>query len=125
MIKTDLIGRLGKDCSVNSPNGKQVINFSVAIDIGYGDKKSTLWAECAYWTDKGNIANFLKKGTQVFVSGEPAVRTYQTNDGKTGASLTVRVFSVQLLGGKQETQQQAAPAQQTTANNYSDEDLAF
>jgi single-strand DNA-binding protein len=41
----------------------------------------------------------LKKGTQVYAEGTPEVRTYPKNDGTTGVSLTLRVQSVQLLGG--------------------------
>ena len=44
------------------------------------------------------MAPYLKKGTQVYVEGTPDIRTYTTNDGRNGASLQLRVFSVQLLG---------------------------
>ena len=63
----------------------------------------------------------LKKGTQVYVEGTPEVRTYQTNDGKSGASLSLRVQSVQLLGNKGEGV--GAPAQggysNSNTNSYS------
>ncbi len=57
---------------------------------------------------------YLKKGTQVYVEGTPDIRTYTTNDGRQGASLSLRVSSVQLLGGKTDVQQPAvnAPIQQ-------------
>ena len=42
----------------------------------------------------------LRKGTQVYVEGTPEVRTYQKNDGSFGASLTLRVFNIQLLGSR-------------------------
>jgi single-strand DNA-binding protein len=56
--------------------------------------------ECAYWTDRTAIAQYLTKGKQVFAEGQPEVRTYQKNDGTSGASLTMRVRDVQLLGGR-------------------------
>jgi single-strand DNA-binding protein len=46
------------------------------------------------------VAPYLKKGTQVYAEGTPEVRTYPKNDGTTGVSLTLRVQSVQLLGGR-------------------------
>jgi len=52
------------------------------------------------WTDRTGIAPYLKKGTQVYVEGTPDVRTYTTQDGRNGATLSVRVGSVQLLGAK-------------------------
>ncbi len=105
MIKLQVIGHLGKDCLTNTVNGKNVINFSVAHSERYRDaqgnqKEKTTWVECAYWTDRTAVAPYLKKGTQVFVEGTPEARSYPKSDGTTGVSLTMRVSSVQLLGGK-------------------------
>ncbi|MFT3950081.1 MAG: single-stranded DNA-binding protein [Agriterribacter sp.] len=104
MIRLQVIGNLGKDCVTNTVNGKTVINFSVAHTEKFRDasgqqKDKTTWVECAYWTDRTGITPYLKKGTQVYAEGTPEVRTYTKNDGTGGASLTLRVFSVQLLGG--------------------------
>ncbi|HMF72166.1 MAG TPA: hypothetical protein VK616_11870, partial [Flavitalea sp.] len=52
---------------------------------------------------------------QVYVEGTPEVKTYPKNDGTTGANLTCRVFSVQLLGGKSENSG-SAPSQQNNSN---------
>jgi len=107
MIKLMVIGNLGKDCIVNTVNGKNVINFSVAHTEKFRDssgaqREKTTWVECAYWTDRTGIAPYLKKGTQIYAEGTPEVRTYQTNHGKSGASLSLRVQSVQLLGSRGE-----------------------
>lgn len=107
MIKLQVIGNLGKDCVTNAVNGKNVINFNVAHTEKYRDaqgnqKDKTIWVDCAYWTDRTGIAPYLRKGTQVYVEGTPEVRTYPKNDGSTGASLTLRVLSVQLLGNRGE-----------------------
>ena len=37
MIKLQIIGNLGKDCVVNTVNGKNVINFTVAHTEKYSD----------------------------------------------------------------------------------------
>jgi single-strand DNA-binding protein len=107
MIKLQVIGNLGKDALVNNVNGKSVINFTVAHTERFKDaqgnqKDRTTWVDCAYWTDRTAVAPYLRKGTQVFVEGQPDVRTYTTQDGRNGASLTLRVLSVQLLGSKAE-----------------------
>ncbi|MBS1745463.1 MAG: single-stranded DNA-binding protein [Bacteroidetes bacterium] len=107
MIKLMAIGNLGKDCNVNTVNGKNVINFSIAHTEKFKDsagapREKTTWVECAYWTDRTGISPYLKKGTQVYVEGTPEIRTYQTNDGKSGASLSLRVHSIQLLGSRAE-----------------------
>lgn len=108
MIKLQVIGNLGRDCVVNNVNGKNVINFMVAHTERFKDaqgnqKDRTIWVDCAYWTDRTGIAPYLKKGTQVYAEGQPDVRSYTTQDGKQGTSLTMRVLSVQLLGSRSDS----------------------
>jgi single-strand DNA-binding protein len=107
MIKMQVIGHLGKDCVVNTVNGKNVINFTVAHTEKYRDsqgnnQEKTTWVDCAYWTDRTAISPYLTKGKQVFVEGTPEVRTFTRQDGTSGASLSMRVRDVQLLGGRSE-----------------------
>lgn len=98
------IGRLGKDCEVKTlDSGKSVINFSVAVDIGYGDKKETLWVDCAKWGEKTTVAQYLKKGQQVAVQGEVGLRKW---DG--GATVTLRIANLDLIGGKPEGKESAS-----------------
>lgn len=107
MIKLLVIGNLGKDAVTNVVNGRNVINFNVAHTEKYKDAQGnqvekTTWVECSYWTDRTAVVPYLKKGTQVYVEGNPDVRTYTTADGRNGASLRVMVQSVQLLGSRPE-----------------------
>ena len=121
MIKLQVIGNLGKDCVTNTVNGKNVINFNVAHTEKFRDaqgnqKDKTIWVECAYWTDRTAISPYLTKGKQVFVEGTPEVRTFTRNDGTAGASLSLRVREVQLLGGRGET---GGSSSMTTVESYS------
>jgi len=106
MIKMQVIGNLGKDCIVNTVNGKNVINFTVAHTEKYRDsqgnnQEKTTWVDCAYWTDRTAISPYLTRGKQVFVEGTPEVRSFTRQDGTAGASLSMRVREVQLLGGRE------------------------
>jgi single-strand DNA-binding protein len=47
----------------------------------------------------------------VYVEGTPDVRTYTTADGRNGASLTLRIASVQLLGSRGNGGDSPAPDQ--------------
>ena len=108
MIKLQIIGHLGKDAEVKTlPDGKSVINFSVAHTEKYNEQTKTIWVECAKWGDKTAIAQYLKKGTQVYVEGTCDVRTWESN-GNHGASLQLRVANVQLLGSANGNQAQEA-----------------
>jgi single-strand DNA-binding protein len=105
MIKMQIIGNLGKDCVVNTVNGKNVINFTVAHTEKFRDSQGnnqerTTWVDCAYWSDKTGVSQYLTKGKQVYVEGQPEAKAFQRNDGTPGASLTLRVREIQLLGGR-------------------------
>jgi single-strand DNA-binding protein len=115
MIKLQAIGHLGKDATINTVNGKQVINFNVAHSNTYtnaaGQKiTNTTWVNCSWWTESVKVAQYLKKGQQVFVEGAPSVDTYTNQDRQAVAQLRLRVEALQLVGSSKE-QQHTAPAQ--------------
>jgi len=104
MIKLQIVGNLGKDCIVNEVNGKKVINFSVAHTERFKDaqgnqQERTTWVECAYWTDRTAVAEYLKKGKMVYAEGAPSADPYQNKEGQPAATLRMRVQTIQLLGG--------------------------
>lgn len=103
MIKLQIIGNLGGDCIQKEVNGKNVINFNVAHSEKYKDstgnlKEKTIWVNCAYWTDRTAIAQYLTKGKTVYVEGTPEAEGYM-KDGAVAATLRLRVQNIQLLGG--------------------------
>ncbi len=105
MLKMQIIGNLGKDCIVNTVNGKNVINFTVAHTERFRDsqgnnQEKTTWVDCAWWTDRTGISQYLTRGKQIYAEGTPEVRTFTRNDGSAGATLSLRVREVQLLGGR-------------------------
>lgn len=103
MVKLQIIGHLGQDATVNNVNGKSVINFSVAHSEKFKNKEGievnkSVWVSCAYWTDKTNVVNYLKKGTQVYAEGAPEAKTYRNqNTNEVMPQLSLRVTSIQLL----------------------------
>jgi len=122
MIKMQVIGRLGKDCVVNTVNGKSVINFTLAHSEKFKDaqgvlQEKTIWVDCAYWTDRTAVAPYLTKGTQVYVDGSPEAKAFQRNDGTPGSTLTLRVREVQLLGSKNENSGVSALQSQPASNS--------
>ncbi|MEP6616004.1 MAG: single-stranded DNA-binding protein [Ginsengibacter sp.] len=108
MIKLQIVGNLGKDCIVKEVNGKNVINFSVAHTERFKDatgnqKERTTWVECAYWTDRTAVAQYLKKGKMVYAEGSPEADGYTNKDNQVAATLRMRVQNLQLLGGGTES----------------------
>jgi single-strand DNA-binding protein len=119
MIKLQIIGHLGGDCTTNEVNGKNVINFNVAHSEKYKDSQGnlvekTIWVKCAYWTDRTAIAQYLKKGQLIYAEGTPEAEGYLNKDNQNAASLKMRVFQVQLLGSKNDNQEGSSQP----ASNY-------
>jgi single-strand DNA-binding protein len=109
MIKLQVIGNLGGDCIQKEVNGKTVINFNVAHSEKYKDaqgnlKERTTWVNCAYWTDRTAVAQYLTKGKTVYAEGTPEADGYTNKDGQVSATLRMRVQNIQLLGGNGEVQ---------------------
>jgi single-strand DNA-binding protein len=119
MIKLQIIGHLGKDCATNEVNGRTVINFPVAHSEKFKDAQGnqvekTIWVNCAYWTERPLIAQYLKKGQLVYAEGSPEAEGYLNKENQNAASLKMNVFRIQLLGSKNDNN--SGNSQQN--NNY-------
>lgn len=130
MLKLELIGNLGKDCSTNVVNGSHVINFSVAHSDKIRDQENnliekTVWVDCAYWTEKTGVVNFLRKGQQVYAEGIPEVKTFTKKDGSTGVALTLRVMYLQLVGNSSAEGSQKNAEKDKAENRSTADDLPF
>lgn len=108
MTTVTILGKLGGDVELKDVNGTALAKFSVAQNVGFGDKKSVNWFSVSIWGGqaKSNFVDYLKKGQMVQVVGELSTREY---NGKT--YMEVRSYSCNLAGSPQGGQQQA-PQQQ-------------
>lgn len=105
MLKITAIGNLGSDPELKyAPSGKAVVNFSVACSTGKKDEdgnKVTQWLRCAAWEQKAEIiAEYLRKGSKVYIEGSPSVRSFEDRNGTTQTSLEVTVFQFEFLSSK-------------------------
>jgi single-strand DNA-binding protein len=104
--KAILIGNLGRDAETKfTPGGTAVTKFSVATSRRWKDKQSGEWKEETDWTNivlwqAENLANYLTKGTRVYVEGRIHTRNYDDKDGKKVYATEVVADEVILLGGK-------------------------
>jgi single-strand DNA-binding protein len=100
MVTLTATGTLSRDAEIKTlQDGKKMLVFSIGVNQGYGDKKTTLWIECVKFSEKTAIVEFLKKGTKVLVLGEPTLRHWESN-GKSGTTLQLRLNEIELLGSK-------------------------
>jgi single-strand DNA-binding protein len=104
MIKLQIIGNLGNDAvKKETESGKPFISFSVAHTEKFTSngepKQKTTWVNCTWWTEKLGVLPYLKKGATVYVEGQPEARAWVKDDNAV-AQLTLRVGSLQLVGGR-------------------------
>jgi len=103
--RTEIIGNVGRDPESRfTAEGKQVTSFSVAVNVGYGDNKSTAWYRVEAWEKLAETcAKYVKKGMKVFVEGglkfdkeTGGPRIWESN-GVSKASFELRAYSVRFL----------------------------
>jgi len=104
--KVILIGNAGQDAEVKSTSGgKNVANFSLAINEGFRDKagKSSHrveWVRCVAWNKLAEIAGkYVNKGRLVFVEGRLQTRQYENREGTEKTVCEVVVTTLRVLGG--------------------------
>jgi single-strand DNA-binding protein len=129
---TIIVGNLGRDPEMRyTPSGQAVTSFSVAVSEQYTDgsgekKKRTTWFRVSAWGKQAEVCNqYLKKGSKVLVEGrltaDPATgnpKTYQKQDGTTGASFDLTATTVRFLSSHGDHAQ--TEAAQESSEEYPD-----
>ncbi len=105
----NFIGRLGKDPVKRvTPTNTVVTNFSIALDESYKDKngekvEKTEWVNITAFARLGEVcAEFLHKGSLVFISGKIQTSKYQDSDGKDKYSTSIVADQMRMLSSKTE-----------------------
>lgn len=91
-------GNLGRDPESRvTTNGKKVVNFSLAVNDGYGENRKTYWFDVVSWDKTADsVESYLSKGSKVLVEGRLQVRTYE-KDGKTIYKTEIVAYRVEFL----------------------------
>jgi single-strand DNA-binding protein len=78
-----------------------VCNFSIAVGYKAKEKETTEWVRIvAFGKLAGICADYLKKGSQVFVAGRMTTRKWVNKDGVDQYTTEVVADQMQMLGGK-------------------------
>ena len=119
------VGRLPRDAELKDVGDNKVSNFSIASDVGFGDRKKTMWIECGMWGKRGEALNdSLKKGQQVILVGELSTREYE-KDGQTKTSLSLNVQSLAFGSAPKDAEGQSATNSTTIIDNDLDDEIPF
>lgn len=113
----NIIGRLTRDAEVRTtPQEKQVVNFSVAINDSYRNKQGerieqTSYFDCSYWISP-NVAKILIKGALVELTGRVSTRAWTATNGELRSSLNFHASTIKLHGGSKKIEQAQAVVKQ-------------
>jgi len=106
--KVILIGHLGQDPEVRAlPSGSSIANLRIATTESWKDKQSGEFKEQTEWhtvvlfgRTAEVAAEYLKKGSQVYIEGRLRTRKWQDKTGNDRYSTEVVGNDMQMLGGR-------------------------
>jgi single-strand DNA-binding protein len=106
--KVILIGNLGKDPETRyMPSGSAVTNLTLATSESWKDKQTgenqerTEWHKVAMFGKLAEIAaEYLRKGSQVYIEGKLRTRKWQDKEGKDRWTTEIVADEMNMLGGK-------------------------
>jgi len=106
--KVILVGNLGADPETRyMPSGKAVTNIRIATSESWKDKQTgdmqerTEWHAVVLYDKLGEIAaEYLRKGSQVYIEGSLRTRKWQDKEGKDRYTTEIIGQNMQMLGGR-------------------------
>ncbi|NTV53106.1 MAG: single-stranded DNA-binding protein [Candidatus Firestonebacteria bacterium] len=130
-----LMGNLTRDPELRYlPNGSAVVNMSMAMNRTYKSQTGEMKEEVTYvrvvvWGKQAEAsAEYLSKGSPVFVEGRLQSRQWETEDGQKRSVLEVVADRVQFLGRKRGGDEAPAAAEEpasTSGPASSEDDIPF
>jgi len=119
------LGRVGNEPELKKVGDNDVLEFSIANNVGFGDRQITNWFRCTLWGKRATSLNeHISKGKELFVTGELSMRTYTNKDGVEKLSADLRLAAVQFTSGG-DRGDSAPPQQQRTTPTDDDGDMPF
>ena len=102
------MGNLGADPDTRyMPSGKAVTNIRIATSESWKDKQTgdmqerTEWHSVVMYDKLGEIAaEYLRKGSQVYIEGKIRTRKWQDKEGKDRYTTEIIADQMQMLGGR-------------------------
>lgn len=106
--KVIIVGNLGNDPDTRAmPSGASVTNLSIATSESWKDKQTgeqkdrTEWHRVAMFGRLAEIAaEYLRKGSQVYIEGRLRTRKWQDQSGNDRYSTEIVADEMQMLGGR-------------------------
>lgn len=116
MNQLNFVGNIGSDAEVRyTADQKAITSWSVALRSGFGKSEKTNWVRCTMFGERGvKLSEYLKKGTQVAVSGEIHINEFTNKNGEVKTTLECNVSNLTLLGKRELSE----PKEAAKSNGY-------
>ena len=104
MLIATLVGNVGADAQKKTADGRNFTTFRVAHNDDWTDQagqrhSSTMWIDCVL-NDHPKVADYIKAGTMVAVTGTIKTRVYSSEKERCmKAGIQISVRTIELLGG--------------------------
>lgn len=124
--RSEFIGRLGKEPELRyAPSGDAVCNFTIAVGWKSKEKEGAEWVRCTAFGKLADVCGkYLKKGSQVYISGRFTTRKWKNKEGVDQYFTEINVDQMQMLGGKSESDAPPVVRQAAEIDDI-DSDLPF
>ncbi len=124
--KVILMGNLTRDVEVRTTaSGQSVANFSLAVSRSWRgqdgqQQDQTSFINCVAWGKVGEIiAQYVKKGAPLLVSGRLDQRSYEDKDGNKRQAVEVVVEDFNFVGGRNDSDSASSGANSAPSNSQS------
>lgn len=100
MEKVQISGRLGRDAAIReTQSGAKIISFTVAVNSKRRNVEKTSWYDVSIFNYERykNMAQYLTKGSLVYVAGDIETDLETGNDGITRCRRNVLADSVEFI----------------------------
>ena len=128
--KVILMGNLTRDVEMRTTaSGQTVANFSLAVSRSWKgqdgqQQEQTSFINCVAWGRTGEtIAQYVKKGNPLLVSGRLDQRSYEDKDGNKRSATEVNVEDFNFVGGgrsSDDASSASASSNQSSNTGYKD-----
>jgi single-strand DNA-binding protein len=101
IMLTGNVGKLKEDAAQYTDSGKFIFKFSLAVQAGWGDNKTTEWYDCVAWEKAGEILNqYIGQGSKVQVRGDFKQEFWKSREGEAKGKIVVTVKDFQFISAK-------------------------
>ena len=107
-----LMGNLVSDPIIRTTNSdKTVAAFRIANNRRYGDTEKTVFADCVAFAGTGDfVADYMKKGSRVVVTGRLEMNEWEDKDGNQRQKIEIVCERVDFAGSKVEQKEDKKPS---------------